>query len=420
MDRRRLFTISAIVFTNILGAGVILPILPLYAEGQFQATVFQAALLATAFFGAQFIASPWLGRLSDLYGRRPVLIFSQIGTILSFVMFIFAAPLGALIDGLGLNLGITGGLAMLFAARTLDGITGGNITAARAYVADVSTREERTHALGLLQASFGIGFIFGPAFGGVLAGINTIAPFIGAALITTGTVLLTIIFLQESLPAEERAASRERGKGPALSTLLANRNVALILSVAFLSTLAFSAIPPTFSLYADRVLFPDADQTTVIRNVGFMLTFLGAATSLTQGVLLKPLGRRFGDRNLILTGTLLFMLVMLLIPTTTSAVIVTVLWGFFAFARGISDSPQQSLLSRIADERTQGRVLGIYQSVFSLALIFGPIWAGYVFETISPRATFWVGATFLIPSSILASILRRAHIPEAEPAKATA
>jgi MFS family permease len=151
-----------------------------------------------------------------------------------------------------------------------------------------------------------------------------------------------------------------------------------------------------------------------------MLTFLGAATSLTQGVLLKPLGRRFGDRNLILTGTLLFMLVMLLIPTTTSAVIVTVLWGFFAFARGISDSPQQSLLSRIADERTQGRVLGIYQSVFSLALIFGPIWAGYVFETISPRATFWVGATFLIPSSILASILRRAHIPEAEPAKATA
>ena len=132
MDRRRLFTISAIVFTNILGAGVILPILPLYAEGQFQATVFQAALLATAFFGAQFIASPWLGRLSDLYGRRPVLIFSQIGTILSFVMFIFAAPLGALIDGLGLNLGITGGLAMLFAARTLDGITGGNITAARA------------------------------------------------------------------------------------------------------------------------------------------------------------------------------------------------------------------------------------------------------------------------------------------------
>ncbi|NIP44188.1 MAG: MFS transporter, partial [candidate division Zixibacteria bacterium] len=158
-----------IIFTNILGAGVIIPILPLYAEGQFQGSVFQITLLSSVFFGAQFLAAPVLGRLSDQYGRRPVLILSQMGTVFAFLLFILAGPLGGLIDSLGLNLPLTGGMVMLFIARTLDGITGGNITTAQAYVSDITTDEQRAQGLGYLQAAFGVGFIFGPAFGGVLS-----------------------------------------------------------------------------------------------------------------------------------------------------------------------------------------------------------------------------------------------------------
>ncbi len=177
MDRKRLFPILLIVFTNILGAGVILPILPLYAEGQFGGSILQITLLSTSFFAAQFLAAPWLGRLSDRYGRRPVLIVSQIGTVAAFILFILAGPLGQVINSWGLALPMSGGMIMLYLARTLDGITGGNITTAQAYVTDVTPEEHRAQGLGLVQAAFGAGFIFGPAFGGVLANLGPVAPF---------------------------------------------------------------------------------------------------------------------------------------------------------------------------------------------------------------------------------------------------
>jgi MFS transporter, DHA1 family, tetracycline resistance protein len=208
MDMRRLLPISLIIFTNILGAGVILPILPLYAEGAFGGTILQITLLSTAFFAAQFVAAPILGRLSDRVGRRPVLIFSQIGTVISFVLFIFAAPLGRMIDGVGLALPLTGGMSMLYLARILDGITGGNITTAQAYISDVTPEEHRAQGLGLIQAAFGLGFIFGPAFGGILARYGSVVPFIGAAIITSITTLLTTFMLKES---QIRSISQRNG-----------------------------------------------------------------------------------------------------------------------------------------------------------------------------------------------------------------
>ena len=184
MTLKRIFPILLIVFTNLLGAGVILPVLPLYAVGQMGATAQQAALLGTAFFGAQFLAAPWLGRLSDRYGRRPILLVSQIGTVFSFILFIFAVPLGMWLDSRGIPSGISGGLAMLFVARILDGLTGGNITAARAYISDVTGPEERATSMGYLSAAFGAGFIFGPAFGGLLGSLGPVVPFMGAAIMT--------------------------------------------------------------------------------------------------------------------------------------------------------------------------------------------------------------------------------------------
>jgi len=412
MDNKRIYTIFAIIFTNILGAGVIMPILPLFAVNEMGASFRLAALLAAAYFGAQFLAAPVLGRLSDQYGRRPILIISQIGTVISFVMFIYARQAGTFIDGLGLSIGMSGGLVMLFAARTLDGITGGNITTAQAYVTDVSTPETRTQSLGLLTAAFGLGFIFGPALGGFLSQINVITPFIGAAIITLGTLILTIITLEESLPPEKRGKAVRKKRMSNVGIVFSNPDFGLVVLIGFMSALAFSAIPPTFSLYASEVLFKDiTDPSAVSRNIGLMLTFMGVITVVTQMKLIRPLVKRYGERNLVLAGQIILCIAMLNYSLYTAPVVATIMLAPWAFARGISDPSMQSLVTRFGDENTRGQLLGLYQSFVSLAFIFGPIWSGYIFQTISPQAVFITGGILVIPAFLASLRLKRSDLP---------
>ena len=199
---RRLLTILLIVLVQMLGAAMILPILPLYAQREFNMTPQVITLLVTAFFAAQFIAGPYLGRLSDKYGRVPVLILSQIGTAVSFFM-LAAAP----------------SVAWLFLARILDGITGGNIIVAQAYITDITPRKQRTQSLGYVLAVFGIGFIFGPALGGTLAAaFGPRVPYVIAGFAAVAVVLLTWLTLDESLTPEQREANRSFSRGSITGT----------------------------------------------------------------------------------------------------------------------------------------------------------------------------------------------------------
>jgi DHA1 family tetracycline resistance protein-like MFS transporter len=415
MDRKRLFPILLIVFTNILGAGVIMPILPLYAEGQFGGTILQITLLSTSFFAAQFLAAPWLGRLSDRYGRRPVLIMSQIGTVLAFILFILAGPLGQVIDSWGLALPMSGGMIMLYVARILDGITGGNITTAQAYVTDVTPEEHRAQGLGLVQAAFGVGFIFGPAFGGVLGNLGPVVPFVGAIIITTGTLLLTVFTLEESLPPEARAGDQSDAKprrSIPLTEFLRIGPLRVILAVGFFASLAFAAVPATFALYANRVLFPDlADLGRTQLYIGLMLTLIGLMQVVTQLALLKPLISRLGERKLLLLGMGALLVASAGVASAESAIVVTLLFAPFAFGRGVSEPSLQSLTTRFGDEWTRGQLLGLYQSARSLALIFGPIWAGYVFAQVNPQAVFWVAGGLILVALIFAAILLTLPVP---------
>ena len=416
MNRKRLFPIVLILFTNLLGAGVIIPILPLFAQGQFRGSVFQITLLTAAFFAAQFLASPWLGRLSDRFGRRPVLLASQAGTVLSFILFIFARQLGGMIDGLGYALPITGGMVVLFVARILDGITGGNITIAQAYVSDITDEEHRAEGLGMLQAAFGMGFIFGPAFGGLLSRYSVTAPFIGAVIITTGTLLLTFFTLTESHPPEARqAADERRGSRMQLRDWLHERPLVFILSIAFIGSLAFSALPAIFALYAEDVLFGSVtDRSQIQLYIGLMLAFLGMAQVITQVAALRPLIRRLGERRLIVVGEIALLVAFLAIVPVTNPIVFTALLVPLAFGRGVSEPSLQSLLTRFGNDRTRGQLLGIYQSTRSLALIFGPIWAGYVFQNISPQAVFVSGAGLLAIMLGFAFALTQQNIPDAK------
>ena len=416
MDRKRLFPIVLIIFTNILGAGTIIPILPLFAQGEFRGSVFQVTLLAAAFFGAQFLASPYLGRLSDRFGRRPILLVSQAGTILSFIMFIYARQLGGLVDNLGLALPITGGMAILFLARILDGITGGNITIAQAYVSDITNDEHRAQGLGMLQAAFGMGFILGPAFGGLLSRYGEVTPFIGAAIITTGTLLLTFFILVESHPPEARLASHEQRRSRMqIQALLNERALVFIILIAFISSLAFSALPAVFALYADHVLFASLEnQDQAQLYIGLMLAFMGLAQVITQVTALRPLIQRLGERRLIAVGEFALLVAFLGIVPTRNPIVFTLLLIPLAFGRGVSEPGLQSLLTRFGNERTRGQLLGIYQSARSLALIIGPIWAGYAFENINPQTVFLGGAVLMIVTLGFAISLLRLNIPAAK------
>lgn len=416
MDTKRLIPILLIIFTNILGAGVILPILPLYAEGQFGGSILQITLLASAFFGAQFLAAPWLGRLSDRYGRRPVLILSQVGTVAAFILFIYAGELGSLLDSLGISLPMTGGMFMLFVARTLDGITGGNITTAQAYISDITPTEKRAQGLGMLQAAFGAGFIFGPAFGGVLSNYGAAVPFIGATIITTITLLLTIFTLKESLPAEDRVEKSAKGKSSPLlpwSAIFSEPALVLILLIGFTGSLAFSALPATFALYANHVILADAIHPERIQlYIGLMLTFNGLIQVLTQITLLRRLVERFGERNLLMLGQASIALALFGLAAATTALVATLFFAPFAFGFGVSEPSTQSLVTRFGSQRSRGYLLGLYQSARSLALIIGPIWAGYTYQNFSPAAVYSVGGTIMLVSFIGAIYLRRLPIRE--------
>jgi DHA1 family tetracycline resistance protein-like MFS transporter len=213
---KRLVTILLIVFVQMVGASMILPIIPLFAKNEFEMSATLITLLVASFYAAQFIGGPILGRWSDRIGRVPVLVVSQVGTVVSFVMF-----------------GMAGAVWVLFAARILDGLTGGNIVVAQAYVTDITPKEKRAQALGLVFAAFGVAFFVGPAIGGILVGFGPRVPYFIAAVAAAAVVLLTVFTLDESMSAEERA--EHHAVAEKLSFLQAIRVKPLMLALRIVS-----------------------------------------------------------------------------------------------------------------------------------------------------------------------------------------
>jgi DHA1 family tetracycline resistance protein-like MFS transporter len=247
MDKKRIAITFLIVLTNAIGATAILPMLPIYVEGKFRATPVQAMLVIAAFYAAQFVAAPWLGKLSDRYGRRRILIISQIGTIVSYLLFIFAAPVG---EYLGTMFGLSGGLVMVYLARLLDGLTGGNVSVAEAYASDSSDEKSRAHALGLIGGAGGLGHILGPALAVALSGISLVAPIIGALAVSGATLLLTILLLEETLTSEKRSAQQAPVPDIPVVRLLRRPPVALVVATALVTALYVATMFSSFSLYA--------------------------------------------------------------------------------------------------------------------------------------------------------------------------
>lgn len=372
---RRLLTILLIVFVQMVGAAMALPILLLYAQRQFEIEPQLNVLLLTSFFAAQFLAGPTIGRLSDKYGRIPVLIISQIGTVISFIM-IGAAP----------------NIQVLFIARILDGITCGNIIVAQAYITDITPPEKRTESLGYIFAAFGLGFVFGPALGGTLsAAFGPRIPFFMAAVAAALTVVLTWRTLSETLTPEQRIKNRQaRRGGIAPAEVMRNAPLLALLLVAFIGQFALGLLQATFALYGDAVLFADYSDRIVDIGIGILLATVGLSQFLTQTFLIRRLLPRLGETNLVIVGGTLRAIGMFFLAIAVQP------WHaipgsiFFPIGMGLMMPPLQSLSTRTVPDEVRGGVLGLYQSTISLATIFSTALGGLVFA-LNPRYPYWLG-----------------------------
>ncbi len=395
---RRLLTIVLIVFVQMVGAAMILPILPLYAQRKFDMPPQTIALLMTVFYVAQFVAGPFLGRLSDRYGRIPILLVSQVGTVISFAM-----------------LGLAQSVAMLFFARILDGITGGNIIVAQAYITDITPREKRAQSLGYVFAVFGLGFIIGPALGGILsAWLGPQIPFLIAALAATLVTLLTWLSLNESLTPEQREVNRNFKKaGLNLKDMGGNLNLMLILFVAFGGQFIMGLLQSTFALFGEAVLFTQYSESATDLGIGLLLAVIGMAQVVTQMFVLKPALKHFGEAKLVIIGSILRVFSMFILVVIISPWIASISMIFLAVGVGIMMPSLQSMATKSVADELRGGVLGWYQSSISLSIIVGTALGGILFA-ITPTTPYWVGAftsfIVILPAIIL---MRQMGIQEA-------
>ena len=403
MSRRRTIVLFLIVFVNFLGGTIVLPTLPLYAEGHFGASPQTVSLLLASFFVAQFLAAPWLGRLSDKHGRLPVLIFSQIGTVLSFII-----------------LGAAQSLPVLFLGRILDGITGGNIIVAQAYVTDITPQEKRAQGLGIIFAGFGLGYMLGPAVGGLVGAMfDDRAPFVIAAAVSLVTVLLTWFALDESLPAEERLARAAQQKQARLDvhSITTNRPLVLILVIAFCAQFSIALMQSTIAFFGERVVFVGSSHSDVMLGVSLLLTGIGVGQFVTQLVLMRPLVSRFGERRLVISGTVIRGIGMLSLTVFTSPWLVgPVSLVTVAVASGLMMPSLQALTTTTVPPKFSGGVLGIYQSSTSLGIIIGTAIGGALFS-ISATLPFAVAGMVLMLTAIPALLMaQRTHDLRVKPA----
>ena len=365
------------VFIDLLGFGIIIPLLPFYAE-TFGASALAVGLLNTSFSLMQFLFAPFWGRLSDRVGRRPVILIGLFGSAVSYLLF-----------------GLASSLAMLFAARIAAGIAGANIPTAQAYMADVTTPDNRAKGMGLLGAAFGLGFIFGPAIGGFLSQWGYQAPSFFASGLSLANFVAAWFLLPESRPAQERRPAARESRLAGLRRAVSRRGMPALLAVYFIVVTAFSSFEMNFSLYSEyRFGF---DST----SIGYVFAFIGATLALVQGVLVGRVVRWLGEGRVIQAAIALIAAGLALVPLAGGVPLLVAACGLLAAGMGFNAPSITSLISRLSHADEQGGILGLSQSVASLARIIGPAWGGFLYDEFGRTSPFFSASAMLCVAWVL-------------------
>ncbi len=375
-NRRALTFIFVTILLDIMGAGIMMPVVP-YIVQPYSASALTIGLLAGAFSVAQFFAAPLLGAASDRHGRRPVLVISMFGASIGYALF-----------------GVGGALWVFFLSRIVAGFTGGNLTAAQAYIADVSSEEDRAKNFGLVGAAFGLGFILGPAIGGLLAKISLSAPAWAAGGVALTTASFGWFVLPESLAPElRRPHPLHAGDFNPFRLLLKAMSTkqlrALFLGI-FLTRFAHMGLQTNFAVYSlNRFKFTPSQNAQV-------WVVLGVTSTVVQGFLIRRIAGRFSDRSLLLTGLAIMIAGFIFIAGASAGWMLSPAIAVLALGTGLVTPTLQSLISKAGTAEEQGMLFGANGAITSLTAILGPAWAGVIFDRISFTAPYWSGAVFLV------------------------
>jgi DHA1 family tetracycline resistance protein-like MFS transporter len=387
MRRSPLLPIFLIVLVDVLGLTIVIPLLAIYAES-FGASPTVASLLIPTFAACQLLAGPVLGRLSDRHGRRPILLISQFGTLLGFIMMAEARSLW-----------------MVFAGRALDGATAGNLAVAQAYIADHTPPEKRARAFGLIGIAFGLGFMVGPAVSGLLSDYDYSAPFWAAACLSGLSILGTWFLLPRDAPtATEPGSSRlgilewdkylEYFRRPVLRGLLFQ---------FFVYMFAFTLFTGGFALFAERHLMWDGHYFTP-REIGFTFAGAGLVGALVQGGLMGKLVARLGEGGLAVAGFIALGAGYIFLGFAETIAVLAVSTVLSAFGGSVVRPTLTALVTQLGGRSEQGAVLGLTQSLSSVAAICAPPIAGVLIEHDLGRAWAWLAAAVALLGALLAPI----------------
>lgn len=399
--------ILGVAFLDLLGFGIIIPQLGVYGV-RFGGSPFFIGLAATSYSLMQFICAPILGRISDRYGRRPVLIYSLVGAVAAYALFAVADS-----------------MATLMVSRVVAGIAGANISTAQAYVADVTTPENRAKGMGLLGMAFGLGFILGPGLGGLLGGWHG---NLAIGVFCAGLSLLNLIFVVLLVPESRKAGEPERAR-PGLSGFMERLRlpgVGLVLLVNWISTLGFAQVESTFSVYlltrflapgstASSTLFSLSAQVeeSVLRaaslKVGYLFVAMGLVGAVIQGALLGRLKMRFGEVKLLVAGLIITSGAVALLTRMPSYAAMFIPSMLMSVGTSLTNPASSSLVSRLSPKERQGELLGAFQSMGALGRIIGPSLGGLLFTLAGASAPFLSAALFI---GLIALVAVRVPSPE--------
>lgn len=384
------------LFLDLVGFGIVLPLLPQFAR-QHNAQEWQIGLLMGSYSLMQFFFSPMWGRLSDRIGRRPVLLISITGSALSYLLFAFAPT-----------------LTMLFVSRLVAGAMAANIATAQAYVADVTTAENRTKGMGMVGAAFGLGFVLGPALAGVLshwALQNGHSPQVVVGIAAATFSLIDLLWaaarLKESLTPEIRAkaVAAVGSRLSRMSAALRNPSLGLPILLFFLGTVAWSQLEPTLARYVqERFDFHEAET-------GYMFAYVGVIVALVQGGFAGRMAKKRGEGRMVLTGALLLTVGLACVPLAPGVGALYGLLALLAAGQAMVVPALQSLVSKAASAEDQGSTLGVSQGFSSLARVVGPSLGGVLFG-VGHAIPFWSASGLMLLMLILAGRLR-APAPDA-------
>lgn len=381
INKRILAFLFAIVMFNFIGLTLLITV-QAFIVREYNTTAIAVSLLTVLFAISQFIAAPILGRLSDRYGRRPILLICLLGSAIGYFIF-----------------GIGGALWILYISRIIDGFTGGNVSIATAIVTDISSVKERTKNLGLIGAAFGLGFIIGPVIGGVLSQISLAAPAYAAGIFALAAAVAGYFILPESLPLENRNFNtiklNELNPLASIGKFLTRSMLGILLLVFIIVNFVFNGFTITFPVFTISEFNIDP------LNIGGLLFVSGIVIAIVQGGLIGKLASRFGDKNLLMSGIIILAIGFVLFSFANFFWMLYPILGLISLGVGLITPTLNSQISKIVPPQEIGEVFGVSTSLNSLMTVLGPLAAGLLYDNIQPNAPYLGGAILLIIAFIL-------------------